>query len=957
MAIGVGQARAGSTAAGKRIDWFSTDDGLPHNTVQALAQSPDGYLWLGTRGGLAQFDGADFVIHRVETQPALPSSDVVALAVGEGETLWIGTSRGLAVRDRGGFRAERLPLGGVNCAALAAAGDELLVGGEWGVAWGQPGTWRRLESVGAVRAIQMATRRCAWLSTSQGLYRWAWPFSPSNLVHVAAGSGGPRLALHGDFAWATVSSELLQVQSSSGEVVRRWAGVKSSPLIADRRGGVWLTRHPSPTLPEGLEQWTPGGALPFEPALLGEVSFLAAVEDRIGALWLGTQSHGVYRLRRSSVRQYGVREGLPHREVGSIRGSADGGLWVATRLGPARWTGSQFEAFPWSNGPGRPVIWALGVEEALVAAGDRVVRVGPRGMVDELGGIVAEWRFLSSDRHGAIRVGGVGGVWRRDPDGNWSREPGLPPGPVWTGWEEGPGGEVWAGTADQGLFHRPVAGDWKPVPLPGNPRAAAVAWWDEEDRPWLASSDGLYRRRGGGWDHWSTAQGLAEEAVLGLLPDGRGGLYVQGPTAIQRIERRELEEVLASRLDRLRPRVIGGREGLASAEFQEGGGTGCFRDGRGHLWFPTTGGVVELDPAQMDEPAVPRPILVEVLEIQDGTEANRIPVDQPGRFARGTGRHLVFRFTAPAPSDAFRIRVEYRLQGLDRAWRSADFRREAAYGGVPPGRHRFEVRAASADGRWHPEVAAWEFEVVPEWWERQGVRAAGGFLGVGFLAGLGWFRLQWQRRVHRWEQAQALENERRRLSRDLHDGFGSDLARISLAAATGPVDVGEACRDLMARLERVVWLTDPAQDRLDRLGAYLLAHVEQYLAPTSLHLHETVTPDLPPQPVPGIWRRELLAVMQECLSNIARHSGCRNVWFQLDWSPDRLEVELRDDGRGFDPGRVRPGRRGLGHLRQRAVSLGGRLELGSMPGQGTRVRLVLPWPPPACPTSASLSHD
>ena len=921
---------------------FTTGDGLPQNSVTSITQTPDGFLWVGTLRGLARFDGCEFVLMNSEKLPGMLSQGVSALASVPDGSLWIGFTRGLCRMDPGrGHCIPESQLEGFHCTALCVQDSKVVVGGPWGLAWGHSGGVRRIHSGLDVRAMAATEDSPIWISTGQGIYRWNPQQEGSIPARLIQGAGGNGLVIDGNSLWASVDASLYEIDARSGTVRRCFNGLGVTPVAVDHFGRLWLVRGGTRGR-VGLFEPDEGVFVAVYPVQeTSHQEFRRGHVDSSGTIWMGSSSEGMVWLRSKAVRVIAEPEGLPSGDVWSVHADPLGMLWIQTALGTVGRMGDRFERLPGQQSyQGRSVL-AEGPESAVVA-GNGLWRADFRlqGLRQEHAG--GQFSSLGRARSGQIVACGEAGIWQRDEMGNWHSMPGPKAGVRWICWEEGLDGDVFLGSIGEGLWCRHRGLNWEPVSLAGSPAAAAVMWWQDGNRPWVGSTTGLYRRRDDGtWDRWTTRDGLIEDLVLGMQPDGRGGLWLLGHRGISRVGVSNLLDVASGRASRVWPRVIGDREGLGAAEGNSGFPSTA-READGTLWFATTRGAVRLDPKELSELHPPQPQLVEVYDVGAGPTAPSTPLHRPAIFKSGAGRALRFRFTAPAPSEGYRVHLEHWLHGVDAGWVNADRRREAFYAGLKPGRYLFEVRASTEDGIWHPENAGWSFEVRPMWWERGEILFGG--LSVGIVGGLVLLRrrMSVQREILELRQSRAIKEERRRIVRDMHDGLGSELARVNMAAATGPVDVGAASRKMLEKLQTLVWLTDPEEDRLDSLTRALASRVEGFFPQGAQAVQLELPEILPEVRLDGHWRRELLAWLDEGMANVAKHSSAQNVRFGIRVEKDGLILVLADDGIGFDPHVALALGRGLANQRERILRLGGTVELQSAPGRGTFLQARLP---------------
>lgn len=935
------------------VTQFTTRDGLPQDSVHGLAMDRAGHLWIGTLQGIARYDGHGLALYTHRTTPGMPGA-VASLAATDEGTLWMGTSTGLCrlVPDRS--RVELEPAFEGYCNRVLSLGNEIVVGGQGGLSHGRAGGVTNVPLPFPVHDLGVTDGSALWISSPEGLWRMPlpWPATTPRWQRVLAGACGFSIATRGSALWVLHGEDLCQLDARTGAVERRWANVGAEPRLADSHGNTWLTsRHPvSRKHTElGVLNADTGRVIPCPSGLgipLGVTS--ACMEDPEGTVWLGSFIDGLARLRPKRVDVFDTRHGLPARNIQSVQSSPGAGFWVSTTTGAAHKVGERFEAMNESDSIGGQSILGLSQDAALLAPGHRSLqRVDRRRDAIVAGPEGAHSFFVQRDRSGRVVTGGTSQVWIEAGAGRWMRVP-IPEGlNNVVNWQEGPDDEVFLGTLDGGLLHRRGTGAWTQAPLPGAPKAAAVLAWEDSRRPWAGSNVGLYRRRDdGGWDHWTEQHGLAEDLVIAIEPDTAGNLWLLGHRGIHRVSIASLLAVAQGKASRVHTLTLNTRDGLPSNEGNVGTPSSA-SDPEGNLWFATTRGLVRVRPSAIPPAPTLQPLVTQVLQVGNDALPKPVPhaLHPPVVFEDGAGRNLRFQFTAPLPSAGERVRLRYRLTGANAAWTDADASREATFVGLKPGPHQFEVLAAVDDGPWSAAPARWSFVIRPLWWERVDLRAGAVFMMLGAAALVIRRRLRLQSQLAVLRQSRAVENERRRLARDMHDGIGSELARINLAASTHPIDAGEVSRDLLQRLQTLVWLTDPSEDRLDAMIPTLASRVEGFF-PSGLPAVQVDIPvAVPTRPVDGRVRRELVAWLDEGLANIARHAAARNVRFHAHVTGADLVLVLADDGRGFDPNHPAPtagGGHGLANLRARIDALGGRLEIASATDCGTQLKAIIP---------------
>ena len=376
-----------------------------------------------------------------------------------------------------------------------------------------------------------------------------------------------------------------------------------------------------------------------------------------------------------------------------------------------------------------------------------------------------------------------------------------------------------------------------------------------------------------------------------------------------------------------------------------------------------------MDPAVVATSSVVPPVYLEEL-IVDGQTVN-LP-DTGLKASRQTAttsslqigpghRRYEFRYTGLSFSAPEGVRFRTRLEGLDQEWTEAGTSRVASYSRLPPGRYTFKVRACNRDGVWNQTGASLAFTVMPFFWQ------TGWFLWVSFggfatvVGGAAWFvaRRRDQRRIERLERITALEQERSRIARDIHDDLGANLTRIAWLSELADTDkampdrveahsrkISGYARQMVRSLDEIVWAVNPRNDTLQSLAQYLTYHAHEYFDPTAVNCRLEIPSDLPAMSLPSETRHDLFLALKEALNNVLKHAAASEARIRLSIVDTVLTLAVEDNGRGFDPAALPPGRpgHGLENLRQRIEGLGGQFQCESAPGRGTRLTFTLKLP-------------
>jgi len=385
------------------------------------------------------------------------------------------------------------------------------------------------------------------------------------------------------------------------------------------------------------------------------------------------------------------------------------------------------------------------------------------------------------------------------------------------------------------------------------------------------------------------------------------------------------------------------------------------RTADGRLWFTTSKGLAVVDPAEARRPVRPAPVMIEAMLANGRTlppgPARAGPLKIPAGWQGFEFHYTALSFIAPE-----KIQFQYRLDGWEKHWVDAYTKRVAEYNFLPPGEYVFRVRARNDDGPWGDDAASIPFRVLPHFWQTWWFYLLVALLTVGAVATIVWYisRRRMRQKLEVAERQQAIERERTRIAKDIHDHLGANLTRISLLsqAAYGDLDhstsaaeqldrIYETSRELTRSMDEIVWAVNPQHDTLDSLASYLGNFAQEYLVSLGIRCRLEVPLHLPHWPINAEMRHHVFLAFKEALHNVVKHAKAREVSVHLKPHASGFNVIIRDDGKGFDPAAVpeRTGRgNGLKNMRQRLEKLGGHCEIHSSPGAGTEIRFFIQVP-------------
>jgi signal transduction histidine kinase len=698
---------------------------------------------------------------------------------------------------------------------------------------------------------------------------------------------------------------------------------------------------------------------------LPDNSITALLVDRDQTLWIGTRG-GLAALWPKRVRVFETPGGTFGQRIQSVVPAGTNGIWAATEAGglfryDGQWTRAGLQG-------GRSQVLT-----ALWSPPNRDLWVGSGG-----GGLMrlaasewenGSWRVaetglpnnefvhcLLQTTPGQLWVGTRSGLFLLSGDGGEKAVSLTLPGVINCLAEDGSGG-VWFGTKGTGLGHWQAGHTTYLREADGLPSENIFALYRDPETSgtlWVGTAGaGLVRYQAGRLAVISSRNGLPDDAICQVIADDAGRLWLGTYAGICAVKIADLNACADGRLARLDCLMLNEADGLTTPECSSAQQPACCRTPDGRLWFGTRRGVAVVDPAHIAINTNPAQVWIEPLR----TDTGAVPAPgTSGKVALPLGqRRVEFRFAAPSLKAENRISFIHRLAPVETEWSQPDRSHDVIYGALPPGDYTFHVRAANEDGVWSSTDATMAFHLPPHLWERVWFAPAswtGGALAVCGLVLLN-LRRRAQRRLERSERQRALERERGRISKDLHDDLGGSLTEVGIlagAAAEGQTspelrgyldEINRKSESMIYALDEIIWAINPRHDSVRSFADYLSGHAAEFLGRAGLRLRLDVQQDLPEIQFDSRRRHSCFLAAKEALTNVVRHAAATEVWLHLRVHEGSLRLAIEDNGTGFDPAAA-SGRHGIQNLHERLTEMGGRCRITRGATGGTQVVLEVP---------------
>ena len=976
-----------AAAASWNVRVRQIDDGLPDNQVTGVVQTPDGYIWVATRSGLVRFNGTKFEPFNLLAQPGVSGIAVREMFADAQGNLWLGTNRGTLLRA--GRDATLLFPGEENRPAGEFAGVAEDAQGRVWLAFGP-----HICALDGDRLVEVdppgaAAASNASLARDSGGRVWGARGGKVGLLrdgqfevrHEFDNRAGLLTPARTGGLWLLLGPQLMRLQEDKEPTVRFTLPPKVDPvcLLEDSTGAVWIG-----TLAHGLFRFEGKDA---EAIRTPHQHVSCLTEDREGNIWAGTFGGGLNLIRRRAFELKGSQSGQPFESLTSVCEDATGSAWVSTTNGRVfRENGSDWTELPPGDGwPGNDATCVAADTQGMLYAGTQNRGLYAHDLRTGRGRIWSREDGLPGNAIRAVLAAADGTVWfAAGLPGQLCRLAGgrvqvlrQPPGlRVIRAIAQDARGDIWVGTSSGQVLK--VRGD-ELVAAPALAAQDRISIRSLHATPdgtlWIgyASSRGIGALKDGRYTLLGAAQGLDDAPYSQMVADRLGSLWLAGKSDLSRFTLEEAAAVIDGRRPKLQVTRYGRADGLGNlqAAFENSPAAWLGRNGR--ILIATGTGLLELAPGQLhDNPVIP-PVTIERVTMDDrivARYASRFPLNlnpDPDQIELATAgatlrlppehRRLEIDFAALSYAAPENVHLRYRLDGFDRDWTETSQDRTAIYPRLPAGDYIFRVIAHNDSGVWNATGAVLPITVKP------------------FLTQTTWFRLvllglftalvaavvrfishrKLRRKVRLLEAQAELDQERARISRDLHDDLGGSVTHIKLLSEIAlqeqglPGPVGEHLQlitkttgRMLNSLDEIVWAVNPLNDTLPNLISYLGQSCIALMRAAGIR-PEVELPDNPPElTVTSEMRHQVLLATKEALTNVVRHAKASTVRLRISVTGSLLEIEIEDDGQGFDPALNDTFANGLRNMRQRMESVRGSLEMESRPEQGTRVRIRLP---------------
>jgi len=977
---------------------WKLDEGFLNGAVHSIAQTPDGFLWLGTEFGLVRFDGVKAIAWPINE--SLPAAQIRTLLAGRDGTLWLGTARGLASMKAGNTDVRQYAeFAGQTIFGLAEDG----AGNVWAAGWSPSET--TLCSIGkactpfvgrdgalgsVIGAVYRDSKENIWVGTANGV--WQWSPGPPRFYLLPGESGFDALTEDDNGALLVAMKGAIQrLMDGNVALLSRLPAVTREfhirRMLRDRDGGLWIG-----TTGRGLVHIHQGRTEMFTrtEGLSGD-DITSIFEDRDRNIWVGT-FNGLDRFRETPVQTYSERDGLWSARVVSVLAAGDGSIWMRTLDGLSRLKNRLVTVYREHGNSLAPVTPGRAANKSAVngfrAQGSGSLYEDAKGRiwVSTLNAVsyLVNDRFMPvhgipggrvhsivSDRQGRIWFAHENlGLFRWQEDGtvqqtSWSQLGQSTFGDALAG--DTLDGGLWVGFFGGGLLYFKDGRAQKSYTSADGLGAGRVndLRIESDGTLWATTEGGLSRLKNGRLVTLTTKHGLPCNRTHWSIEDDFHSVWIYTACGLVRISRSELDAWAAAvERDknaslRIHPTVFDSSDGLRARANPGGFSPHVTKSPDGQLWFFPLDGLSSIDPARLPLNASPPPVHIEQLKADHLTQ--RFTSDPKDRLILPPlVRDLEIEYSALSIAAPEKLRFRYMLKGRDHDWTDAGTRRQAFYNDLQPGNYHFLVSASRNSGVWNQAGAALDFKVPAAYYQTRWFQAACLLAFVITLAMLYQFRLRQLARHFRIRTEDRV-SERTRIARDLHDTLLQSLQALLLnfhsVTYLLPDRPAEARSTLEIAIENTRHAITEGRNAVEGLrsvrheGGDLEATIGRLIRELTAHRKEPATPDFDVH-VEGATRslapivgNEVDRIAIEALRNAFLHAAAQRIEVEIWYHGQEFRLRVRDNGKGIASEILQSGRYGhygITGMYERAKMVRGKLVLWSELGSGTEVELTIP---------------
>lgn len=770
-----------------------------------------------------------------------------------------------------------------------------------------------------------------WIGTSNGLYSFLLNNVQQPPVAKKVFNGLSISALHletnGTFWVGTLQNGLFKTDALGEKISRQYisspynaysiSGNQVQYIYTDASFNLWVSTWGKGVDYTSLNKFRFNHYLSKEETVASSAdNFIKSILKTKNEIWCGTQAGGILILDENKKIKQSLRNGLPPSIEYLCEGTGDK-IWIATING-------------------------IYIADAVSKQINKLNAL-PQNLAS------LQFNYISRLKDDKMLLSSNAGLYIAEKGNNGFRitvARGVNPADVYLTTFSDQSGNIYISKAFKGFSVNKLSAD-SFITVKEFPVHSTIKCFSEtnDSITWIGSTIGLLRFNNKQLTIekiFTAADGLSNQYIYGVVPDGIY-LWLSTNSGINRFNTKDLSVKLFSAGD-----------GLQSNEYN----TYSFsKTANNEILFGGVNGLNAFFPSDYKNFSVAPQLLLTDLQLNDTTYNSPVNCSELNSLSLSYKQNTIsFRFTVIDYANAAGNSISYKLEGYDKGWVTAPNKTFIRYANLPPGNYTLQVKAFNADGIMAKDDYRFSVTIQTPWWQSNWFRLslALAFIGLAVLIVSSYINRRLEKQRTEMEKQQAVEKERNRISRDVHDDLGSGLTKIAIlsevvkkqlsepAKAKEQLDkIAVSSRELVDNLQDIIWVLNPKNDTLENLSSYIREYALKFFEPFAIQVHFNYPEQFAPVKLSEEQRRNIYLTVKESFNNIAKHAWCNKVTVSITASGNEILLKISDDGKGFDITSVRLFANGLKNMLNRIEQVGGTYAIVSEPGKGTVTRIKL----------------
>ena len=952
---------------------WTKNDGLPSNTLHNIVKGDDGFLWIGTSNGLVRFDGSEFKAFTAGNTPQIKANITADLFKDASGKIWFSNGgAGLVIMDQEIF--ERLSeddgLSINHPSSFAEGADGKMYIGTFGGGLNifdnnHFSVINKKDGLSSndMHSILLDRNERLWIGTydeginlldKTGIKKFI--ISPNSAVeHIFQESNGTILA--------GTHNGVYVFNGKSFEAEKEFLPLKGKTInhiAEDSEGNIWFS-----STNNGIYVYNHQNFYNLNTQNLLPTNKILQVLPIENGIWICSADGGLFRLKQNKIKILSELQGTPDKIIRTIFQAPDDALWIGTKDGIAKYDEQKNIVLPFktalkdlsvhawtANAKGEIFLGTL-LHGLYKIEGNKLVQVADRKLLK-----VNYIRSLKFNNDGTLWMGtnGAGVILLKDGKVKFiDKAAGLSSDFIACICKDRKN-NFWIGTSGGGISVLDSTGKiLKTITdkegLANNIVNSIIE--DEKGVIWVGTSvSGISRIKENRIFNFNERNGLYSNNIKKLLYDGTENFWATSDQGVFSIKKKTFNDVANGTKEKLVFSLFGKSDGMIDDDFLAvADNAGCISR-TGKIYAPSHEGVVIIDPnlfkANSEKPSVFIDDVFIDYKVSSKDALNDLPPNTEsmqinyGGISYSHGKYLKFK---------------YLLEGIEKDWVFVGTRRQAFFTHLPHGSYTFKVIAFTPDGTESKSAARITFTIHPYFWQTIWFQILSAAAIVGFITIylLLYFKRKYKRKVQIIEAESALERERMRISKDMHDELGASLTKISLMSDLAKRNlqdpeqlkndlngISSASRSVASTMDEIVWAVNPKNDTLEKTIYYIAQFIEDFLSSTEIEYNFEIPDKIPDLFVHAELRHNLFMILKEAVNNIVKHSCANNVNLKIGTDGSSINLQLADDGKGIDLQNVDEFSNGLRNMKKRVEDFNGTFAIANRDKSGTEIKIYLP---------------